>query len=61
MGKKKWFKKEEEKEVPIISEADMDTPFIPDEPPPFDNKMAEKHNAENVHNNVNIRSYGFQR
>ncbi len=24
-------------------------------------EMAKKHNAENIHNNVNTRSYGFQR
>jgi hypothetical protein len=64
MAKKNWLNKKESK--PNIS-ADIDTPFIPDAPfeeadvPPPAPEMAKKHNAENIHNNVNTREYGFKR
>lgn len=41
---------------------DTDTPFIADEAvtdvPPSEPEMAKKHNAEMIHKNVNMRSYG---
>lgn len=64
MSKKNWLNK---KEAKPSEAADIDTPFIPDAPfeeesvPPNDDSMAQKHNAENIHQNVNTRDYGFKR
>ncbi len=61
MAKNKWLKKASEngaaKEEELIQpqeESEQETPA----PSP---EMAKKHNAENIHNNVNTRNYGFQR
>lgn len=67
MSKKNWLNK---KEAKPNEAADIDTPFIPDTPfeeaeeirvPPNDDSMAQKYNAENIHQNVNTRDYGFKR
>lgn len=67
MSKKNWLNKKESKPNEA---ADIDTPFIPDPPfeeaeesivPPNDDSMAQKHNAINIHQNVNTRDYGFKR